>query len=130
MKGSVFSPAKTQTSAFPFSEIEDEDEAIISDESDDYDGQKKLMKQRAYLNKQRAKELKDIKFGNAKTKVVKFHKGKNDIHEADREKGSSIIANLTISKKGFKKGENPFHKQQEKHIVLDSDSMMKIGQVT
>ena len=42
---------------------------------DDYDGQKKLLKRRKYINKMRAKELKDIKFGNTKTKVVSFHKG-------------------------------------------------------
>lgn len=41
----------------------------------DYDGQKKEAKQRAYINKLRAKELKDIRFGNTKTKVVSFHKG-------------------------------------------------------
>ena len=52
----------------------------------------------------RAKELKDIRFGNTKTKVVSFHKGQNDIHEPDREKGTSIIKNLRLSKKGFGKG--------------------------
>ena len=45
------------------------------DELGDYDGQKKEAQQRAYINRLRAKELKDIRFGNTKTKVVSFHKG-------------------------------------------------------
>ena len=79
----------------------------------------------------RAQELKDIRFGNTKTKVVSFHKGQNDIHEPDREKGTSIIKNLKLSKKGFGKGENPFAvPQAEKPIVLDPETLVKIGQVT
>ena len=79
----------------------------------------------------RAKELKDIRFGNTKTKVVSFHKGQSDIHEHDREKGTSIIKNLKLSKKGFQKGENPFAAAPvEKPIVLDPVTMVKIGQVT
>jgi hypothetical protein len=60
------------------------------------------------LSKMRTNELKDIKFGNTKTKVVSFHKGQNSIHEADRERGISIIANLTLSKKDIRLGKNPF----------------------
>ena len=79
----------------------------------------------------RAQELKDIRFGNTKTKVVSFHKGQNDIHEPDREKGTSIVKNLKLSKKGFGKGENPFAvPQAEKSIVLDPETLVKIGQVT
>jgi hypothetical protein len=79
----------------------------------------------------RAQELKDIRFGNTKTKVVSFHKGQNDIHEPDREKGTSIVKNLRLSKKGFGKGGNPFAAPQaEKPIVLDPETLVKIGQVT
>ena len=98
---------------------------------DDYDGQMKQQKQRAYINRLRQQELKDIRFGNTKTKVVSFHKGQNTIHEADREKGTSIMANLNLSKKGFKKGENPFRKlKDDQPIKLDPKSMLKLGQVT
>ena len=101
------------------------------DELGDYDGQKKEAKQRAYINRLRAKELKDIRFGNTKTKVVSFHKGQNSIHEADREKGTSIMANLSLSKRGFKKGTNPFIKlKDDSPIKLDPLSMMKLGQIT
>ena len=80
------------------------------------------------MNKVRAQELKDIRFGNKKSRVVSFHKGKNDIHEHDREKGSSIIKNLKISKNGFGKGENPFSAGPvEKNIALDPESMLKLG---
>jgi hypothetical protein len=76
----------------------------------------------------RAKELKDIRFGNTKTRVVSFHKGQNDIHEPDREKGTSIIKNLKLSKKGFAKGENPYAAPpEEKPIILDPVTMVKIG---
>ena len=79
----------------------------------------------------RERELKDIRFGNTKTKVVSFHKGQNDIHEPDREKGTSIVKNLRLSKKGFRKGDNPFAAPPtEKPIVLDSETMVKIGQVS
>jgi len=78
------------------------------DEDDDYDGHERKMLQRKMLSKMRTNELKDIKFGNTKTKVVSFHKGQNTIHEADREKGTSIIANLTLSKKDIRLGKNPF----------------------
>jgi uncharacterized protein involved in tellurium resistance len=87
--------------------------------------------QRAYFNKLRAKEIKDSRFGNTNTKVVSFHKGQNSIHEADREKATSINANLNMSKKGFKKGSNPFQKlKDDQPIKLDPKSMMKLGQVT
>jgi hypothetical protein len=79
----------------------------------------------------RAKELKDIRFGNTKTKVVSFHKGQNDIHEPEREKCTSIVKNLRLSKKGFLKGENPFAAPPvEKSIFLDSETLVKIGQVS
>jgi len=87
--------------------------------------------QRAYFNKLRAKEIKDSRFGNTNTKVVSFHKGQNSIHEADREKATSIMANLNMSKRGFKKGTNPFQKlKDDQPIKLDPKSMMKLGQVT
>ena len=52
------------------------------------------MKKERFAKKQQQKEIKDIRFGNKKSKVVSFHKGQGQVHEADREKGSSIMANL------------------------------------
>ncbi len=41
------------------------------------------------------------------------------------------MANLSLSKRGFKKGANPFMKlKDDSPIKLDPKSMMKLGQVT
>lgn len=77
----------------------------------------------------RQREMRDIKFGNTNSKIVSFHKGQNAIHENDREKGSSIIANLNIDtirqSKTFIK-----RRVTEQEINLDPSSMHKLGQVT
>ena len=76
------------------------------------------------------KELRDVKFGNTKSKVVAFHKGKNNIHEADREKVSSIIANLNsenIEKRQASYKEQKKLKMKEMPINLDETSLRKLG---
>jgi hypothetical protein len=81
------------------------------------------------------KEIKNIRFGNRKSKVVSFHKGQGQIHEADREKGSSIIANLNAQMRLPKSmgSQNPFQKKKtlnEKMIEWDKKSLFKLGQIT
>jgi hypothetical protein len=80
----------------------------------------------------RQKELRDIKLGNNSSKIVSFHRNLNAIHDSDRERGTSIVANLNLKHKEFKKTKNPFQRRlgNDRAITLDDSSMMKLGQMT
>jgi hypothetical protein len=68
--------------------------------------------------------------GNSRSKVVSFHRGKNAIHDNDREKGSSIVANLNLSKADIRKVQNAYQKSkaaQDATINLDKKSLRKLG---
>lgn len=67
------------------------------EDEDDYDGHDRHIKHMQYMQQMKYKDIRDIKFGNSQSKIVQFHKGQNTIHEADREKGSSIVANLSLA---------------------------------
>lgn len=90
------------------------------------------MRQRNFVRQMRQKELRDIKLGNTSSKIVSFHRNLNAIHDSDRERGTSIVANLNLRHKEFKKSKNPFSKRlgHEKSIKLDDTSMLKLGQMT
>eukprot|EP00347_Sterkiella_histriomuscorum_P013148 403365826 len=75
--------------------------------------------------------FKNIQFGNKDTKLITFHRGQQDVHSGDREKSSSVMANLSNSDQIDKK--NPFFNRKlknEKMIQLDEKSLLKLGQIT
>ena len=111
--------------------IEEED-----DDDSDYDGYQKELKLKKDIKAKRQRDLKDIKFGNRQSKVIAFHKGSGEIHDTDREKGSSIMANLDaqlrsprISGSNSNKPGNPFQKRKANEQMLDWDgsSLLKMG---
>eukprot|EP00347_Sterkiella_histriomuscorum_P010492 403376075 len=75
--------------------------------------------------------FKNIQFGNKDTQLITFHRGQQDVHSGDREKSSSVMANLSNSDQIDKK--NPFFNRKlknEKMIQLDEKSLLKLGQIT
>ena len=71
-----------------------------------------------------------MKIGIKDSRFLKLHQSKGGIHEGDRERASSIIANL-VYKQHYSKYDSTFNKEPipEKSIELKAEQLYTLGQM-